>query len=213
MPMTKKHRVRLAFASRHGGSNGRGTDGGWVVCLSPAMKKQKSSRWPEAAMMDHPIGRQPTDRSPQLPRNRATMKFILAACAVLLTGALNAQAATLPNNRHMPPPTRTTKTGKGSLLLTYSPFFDTIIFSKNVSTVTSPSTGVFCVVPIKAIPSGSLPSVTVEWGFSAGNALLAYLEQQASDCGAGQVEVRTFDFNSGGAPVASVNVAFNVFVP
>jgi hypothetical protein len=141
------------------------------------------------------------------------MKLVLAACAVLMTGALNAQAAELPNNRHMPPPTRTTKTGKGSLLLTYSPIFGTIIFSKNVSTVSIPKTGVFCVVPIKAIPSGSLPSVTAEWGFSSGNSLLAYLEQDASDCGAGQVEVLTFDFNAGGAPVPSMNVAFNVFVP
>lgn len=98
------------------------------------------------------------------------------------------------------------------LLLDYSPSFGGIIASKNVSAVNSPATGVFCVVPTVPLKTGSLPVVTVEWGLSSGNSLQAFLVNSVFDCPAGQIDIRTYDFNAGLPPISSVLVAFTVFV-
>jgi hypothetical protein len=47
-----------------------------------------------------------------------------------------------------------------------------------------------------------------------GNALLAFWQDTAtfSDCPGGALEVRTFDFNAGGSPVASGRVSFNLVI-
>ena len=50
-----------------------------------------------------------------------------------------------------------------------------------------------------ALGAGAVPGVLVS-------------EINTFDCAAGQIEVRTFDFNAGGAPVPSDLVAFSVFV-
>jgi hypothetical protein len=100
---------------------------------------------------------------------------------------------------------------KGSVLLTYSPIYGSPSISIGVGAVSNPSTGVFCVTPKVKISLKAEPVVTVEWGSSLGNSLLAFWEQGAEDCNAGDIEVRTFDFSSGPA-VAAQNVAFNVFV-
>jgi hypothetical protein len=104
------------------------------------------------------------------------------------------------------------KAAKGSVLLIYSPSFGGILLNKGVASVTEPSTGVFCVATTKPLGTNALPVVGVEWGQSSGNSLLAYYENGTFDCAAGQIEVRTFDFNAGGAPVPSDLVAFSVFV-
>ncbi len=101
---------------------------------------------------------------------------------------------------------------KSQLLLDYSPTYGGIVFSKNVSAVNSPATGVFCVVPTVPLKSGSLPVVTVEWGLSSGNSLEAYLVNSVFDCPGGQIDIRTYDFNAGDPPVSSNLVAFTVFV-
>jgi len=56
--------------------------------------------------------------------------------------------------------------------------------------------------------------VSIEWGESSGNALLAFWRDTrlSTDCGSGQLEVQTFDFDAGGAPVASQRVAFDLVI-
>jgi hypothetical protein len=54
------------------------------------------------------------------------------------------------------------------------------------------------------------PLVSIEWLTSYGNALLAFWQDVTitSDCPTGYFEVKTYDFNAGGTPVASENVSF-----
>jgi hypothetical protein len=85
---------------------------------------------------------------------------------------------------------------------------------KNVTSVTNPSTGVFCIEPAVALNFKHIyPLVSVEWGDSLGNALLAFWRDTTlgTDCPAGWLEVQTFDFGSGSA-VASQDVAFDLVI-
>ncbi len=100
---------------------------------------------------------------------------------------------------------------KGTVLLVYKGLNNTIVFKKGVAAVSNPSTGIYCVTTTVPLPAGALPVVTVEWGNSVGNSLLAYWVDSVFDCPAGQIDIRTYDFSSG-APVLSHNVAFTVFV-
>ena len=56
--------------------------------------------------------------------------------------------------------------------------------------------------------------VSIEWAESMGYALLAYWQDVSAftDCPAGALEVRTYDFNAGGYPVVSANVAFDLLI-
>jgi len=86
---------------------------------------------------------------------------------------------------------------------------------KNVSAFSNPSTGVYCITPSVAINTAKdYPLVSIEWGSSLGSALLAFWRdvQTFTDCPAGALEVQTFDFNAGGSPVASGNVAFDLVI-
>lgn len=90
-----------------------------------------------------------------------------------------------------------------------------VIRSKNVANVTNPSSGIYCIRPTpgKGISIGRIvPSVTVEWGWSFGNDLVAYYfsnEPTAfTDCPSGYIEVRTYDF----AGNLSNRVAFTIVV-
>jgi len=97
--------------------------------------------------------------------------------------------------------------------LIYSPITGTFA-SKGVAAISNPETGVFCITPTKIINYNVvIPVVTVEWGQSLGNSLLAFYELGAFDCSKGDIEVRTYDFNAGGAPVSSELVAFTIYVP
>jgi hypothetical protein len=84
-----------------------------------------------------------------------------------------------------------------------------------VSKFYSPSTGIYCIAPsvplnLKAIE----PTVSIEWGYSSGYALLAYWIDTSvyTNCSTGELEVTTYDFNAGGYPVISSNVAFNLVI-
>ena len=57
-----------------------------------------------------------------------------------------------------------------------------------------------------------VPAVTVEWGASSGNALLAFYRDDSNSCPDGYIEVRTYNFESG-TPVADDTVAFTIVVP
>jgi hypothetical protein len=87
-----------------------------------------------------------------------------------------------------------------------------IVRSVHVKSVTRPQTGVFCVKPsVSLVLSAIYPVVTVEWSQSSGNALVAYVDEDAENCSSGEIEVRTFNLKSG-SPVASNNVGFFLFV-
>jgi len=88
------------------------------------------------------------------------------------------------------------------------------IRSKNVQSVTHPSTGVFCIESKVSLDLTKIyPLVSVEWGESLGNSLLAFWRDTSidSDCPSGWLEVQTFSF-SGGAAVASNEVAFDLVI-
>ncbi len=82
------------------------------------------------------------------------------------------------------------------------------INSKGVNAVTNPSTGLYCVTPASKLNFNAIyPEVTIEWGNSSGEQLLAFWYDQGTDCSATEIEVLTYDFSSGSA-VLSDNVAF-----
>jgi hypothetical protein len=90
-----------------------------------------------------------------------------------------------------------------------------VIRSKNVASVTNPSTGITCIRPAagSGISIGRIvPSVNVEWGWSSGNDLVAYYFSNEptffTDCPRGHIEVRTYDF----AGNLSSRVAFTIVV-
>lgn len=72
--------------------------------------------------------------------------------------------------------------------------------AKNVTKVTHPATGVYCVTPKSGVISLSqiTPLITPEWGSSGGNGLLAYYSESKLSCPASTLEIHTFD-TSGGA--------------
>ena len=68
--------------------------------------------------------------------------------------------------------------------------------SKNVVAVFSPVDGVTCIKPKAGVITISkvVPLVTVEWGQSFLNDLLAFYENIKVDCPAGYLEVRMYDW-------------------
>lgn len=92
-----------------------------------------------------------------------------------------------------------------------------IVRHKNVSSVTSPSTGIYCVKATYSAfinPTLIVSTVTVDWGLSLGSssdALFAYAISDAGDCPTGTIEVQTYD-NNGGKPALSSAVAFTLVV-
>jgi hypothetical protein len=99
---------------------------------------------------------------------------------------------------------------KAKLALLFSPF-NGLRRSIGVASVTNPTTGVYCITP--SVPLnllGIYPKVTVEWGESAGNAVMAFWRDTSNgaECDTSQLEVITFDFNSTTKPVLSNQVSF-----
>jgi hypothetical protein len=92
----------------------------------------------------------------------------------------------------------------------------TASFHLAVAKFTIKSTGVYCIKPSVALNLAQIyPLVTIEWGESTGDALLAFWRDTTInhvDCGVGLLEVQTFDFNAGGSPVPSKLVAFDLVI-
>ena len=91
-----------------------------------------------------------------------------------------------------------------------------VIRAKGVADVTHPLVGIYCIKPsMKLDLTKVVPIVSVEWGYSSGDALLAfyfdYTQFASGDCPEGYLEVLTFNFG-GGAPVPSDTVAFTIHV-
>ncbi len=90
-----------------------------------------------------------------------------------------------------------------------------VIRSKGISGVTHPDVGIYCV----AVKDTSLkvrqfvPMVTVEWGNSSGDDLMANYYADGADCPAKNVEIQTFSEPTAGTWDVSDSVAFAVVVP
>jgi hypothetical protein len=86
--------------------------------------------------------------------------------------------------------------------------------TKNFTSCTRPTTGIYCLTPAAGINPNTSPAfVTVEWGFSSGNSLAAFVEDtnvfgETDDCGTGAYEVRTYNFKG----EATDSVAFYILV-
>ena len=90
-----------------------------------------------------------------------------------------------------------------------------VIRSKGVKSVGNPEPGIYCIRPSKTakIKFGRyVPSVSVEWGNSSGDGLLAQWHANAGHCSAKRIEVHTFNGDDGSWDPDG-NVAFTVVVP
>jgi len=88
--------------------------------------------------------------------------------------------------------------------------------TKNFTSVTHPSTGVWCLQPASTVSLANVtPQVTVEWGCSSGFDLLAFPVTDPlpfTPCTGTQLQVRTYQLPSGVATLSD-NVCFFVWVP
>jgi hypothetical protein len=89
--------------------------------------------------------------------------------------------------------------------------------TRNFTAVTRPATGIYCLTPAAGLTLANVPvMVTIEWGVSFGFDLLAYpMTSQIpfAPCTGTDIQIRTYDFAAGGAPVLSNDIAFYVWVP
>ena len=95
---------------------------------------------------------------------------------------------------------------------------------KGISSLTNPTTGVYCLKLATGIQfANTAPVVSIEWGTSLGVVLFAQWDQANSTCGGGAtsnvIEVRTYKGDTAGVgspirfPVLSNEVSFVVLVP
>jgi hypothetical protein len=90
-----------------------------------------------------------------------------------------------------------------------------VLRSKGVKAVSNPKPGIYCIRPAKAarIKFGRyVPSVSVEWGESTGDALLAQWHATGEHCAKRRIEVHTYNGDDGTWD-ADGAVAFTVVVP
>lgn len=134
----------------------------------------------------------------------------LAATAMLLATSAHA-AGGAPNNGARVVPKQSTTTAGGpfgtraKVAVLHSGVVGTVR-SKNVMAVSNPSTGVYCISPSVALDlTKTFPSVSVEWGWSSGNSLAAFVRDTGdgyTSCLEGDLEVQTYDLT--GNPSAAV---------
>ena len=149
-------------------------------------------------------------------RNSVWKTLAITAGVIALTVSSLAQANNATTGKVNPEPlTQQAGVGtKAKLALLLSPF-NGVRRSIGVASVTNPSTGVYCIAPSVPINlTGIYPQVTVEWGESAGNALMAFWRDttKGAECDTSQLEVMTFDFNSASKPVLSNQVSFSFVI-
>jgi hypothetical protein len=93
--------------------------------------------------------------------------------------------------------------------------------AKNISSISHPATGIYCITVTNGVLTNSPPIVTVEWAHSLGIALFAQWNESKSDCAGGNkvYEVRTYKGDTGGVgsslqtPVLSDLIAFVFVLP
>jgi len=96
-----------------------------------------------------------------------------------------------------------------------------MVLAKNITGVTHPETGVYCVTPAAGIDPTLTPCVvSPEWADSAGYDLFAEWDSGGGPCPAGDYAVRTYQLPRAadgsivvGDPTASDTVAFVLIVP
>jgi len=95
-----------------------------------------------------------------------------------------------------------------SALVTSDP---SLMYAHGFSGVTHPSTGTYCLAPSGTLSSTTHPIalVTVEYEYSSGSSLSAFVGDQSSDCPTGDYTVYTENFSG----VSSDSVAFYIVVP
>ena len=138
----------------------------------------------------------------------------LLACSALSFAQENHYNAEGRARAVQPPQAETAFATNARVAYFYSRGFDPAR-SKNVASFTNPSTGIYCITPSVLVNlTKDYPMVSIEWGSSLGEALLAFWQNVAvfTDCPAGALEVQTWDFNGGGSPVPSANVAFDFII-
>ena len=87
---------------------------------------------------------------------------------------------------------------------------------KQFTAVMRPRTGVYCLTvdPAAGIDTTTIvPQITVDWEDSLGNNLMANFDSSDNDCSAGQFEINTFIFPTGGNAALSDGVDFFVTIP
>jgi hypothetical protein len=90
-----------------------------------------------------------------------------------------------------------------------------VLRSKGVKAVTNPDPGIYCINPSKGSKfkfRKYVPSVSVEWGNSSGDGLLAQWHAGASHCAPKRIEIHTYNGDDGTWDPDG-NVAFTVVVP
>jgi hypothetical protein len=81
--------------------------------------------------------------------------------------------------------------------------------------VTNPAPGTFCIKPkarAKIKLHRAVPSVTVDWSNSSGDALMAHWRSSGFGCPDGELEVQTVNGSDGSFDIDG-GVAFTVLVP
>lgn len=87
-------------------------------------------------------------------------------------------------------------------------------WTRNFTSVTSPSTGLYCLKPAAGIdPTKSPLIVSADWSASLGSDLWVYWRSAGIGCPAGQYAVFTYQLNGDATPDLSSSVAFVAYVP
>jgi hypothetical protein len=90
-----------------------------------------------------------------------------------------------------------------------------VLRSKGVKAVTNPAPGIYCISPSRSAgikPKKYVPSVSVEWGSSSGDALMAQWHASNGHCASKRIEVHTYNGDDGTWDPDG-EVAFTVVVP
>jgi len=87
-------------------------------------------------------------------------------------------------------------------------------WSKGITAATHPSTGLYCLNPKDDSfnPNRAVPSVSVDWSTSLGDALMAQWRSSGIGCPAGWLSVLTFDGEDGSFDLSN-SVSFTMVVP
>ncbi len=85
--------------------------------------------------------------------------------------------------------------------------------SKGVAAVTHPSPGLYCIRPSGTLNVNKVvPSVSVDWSTSLGDALMAQWRSSGIGCSAGRIAVLTLDGEDGSFDLSD-QVSFTIVVP
>ncbi len=89
-----------------------------------------------------------------------------------------------------------------------------VVRSKGIAAVTHPSTGVYCIDPAAAAfaVNTAVPTLSVDWSTSLGDALMAHWRSAGVGCPAGWFSVLTFDGEDGTFDLSN-GVSFTFIVP